>query len=69
MGKKGVKIRELATELGVTSRQITERCRVEGFVVQNSISKLSPEVERKVRTWCANDTRDDTRSTSSRSQG
>ena len=51
MAKSGVKIKELARELGVTSRQVIDRCRAEGLFVQNSITKLTAEQERQVREW------------------
>ncbi len=51
MAKSGIKVRTLARELGVTSRQILDRCRAEGVPVQNSITRLSPELERTIRAW------------------
>ena len=51
MAKKGMKVKELARELGVTSRAIVSRCRAEGFPVQNSITRLKPQMEQMVRTW------------------
>lgn len=51
MAKKGMKIKELATEFGVTSRQLIDRCRAEGMQVQNSITKLTPREVGRVRTW------------------
>ncbi len=51
MAKRGIKINELAKEIGVPSRQVLDRCRAEGIPVQNSISKLSPDIERLVREW------------------
>ncbi len=53
MAKKGIKIKDLARELGLTSRQLIDRCRAEGFPVQNSITKLNPQLERTVRSWFA----------------
>ena len=53
MAKKGIRIKELARELGVTSRQIINRCRAEGLPVQNSISRVSIEHERIIREWFA----------------
>lgn len=41
MPKKGVKIKELAQELGVTSRVLIDKCREAGIPAQNSITKLS----------------------------
>lgn len=49
--KKNIKLKDLARELGLTSRALIERCRAEGILVQNSISKLSPQQERQVRGW------------------
>lgn len=51
MATKGVKVKALAEELGITSRVIISRCRAEGFPVQNSITRLEPELERIVRAW------------------
>ncbi len=51
MAKKGIKVKEIAAELGVTSRVLIDRCRAAGMVVQNSITKLSVEQARTVREW------------------
>ena len=51
MAKKGIKVKDLARELAITSRQLIDRCRAEGIHVQNSITKLDPESERTVRSW------------------
>ncbi len=51
MAKKGIKIKELARELAVTSRELIDRCRVEGLTIQNSITKLDTDTERRVRAW------------------
>ncbi len=51
MTTKRVTVRQLAKELGVTSRQIIDRCRANGLPVQNSITGLKPDDERTVRTW------------------
>jgi hypothetical protein len=51
MAKRGVKVRDLARELGVTTRRVIDRCRAEGYHVQNGITKLSPDLERAVRAW------------------
>ena len=56
MAKKGIKVKDLAQELGITSRQLIDRCRAEGFPIQNSITKLNPELERTVRSWFASGT-------------
>ena len=53
MGKKGIKIKELAKELGVTSRELIDRCRAEGLPVQNSATKVRVELERVIRAWFA----------------
>ncbi len=53
MAQKGIKLKELAHELGLTSRQLIDRCRTEGVPVQNSITRLPPEQERRIRTWFA----------------
>lgn len=53
-GRKGIKLKDLARELGLTSRTLIDRCRAEGLFVQNSITKLNPEAERKVRGWFSN---------------
>ncbi len=53
MGGEGVKIKQLARELKVTSRQLIDRCRSEGLRVQNSITKLRPDQEALVRSWFA----------------
>jgi len=51
MAKKGVSVKQLARELGLTSRQVIDRCRAEGLAVQNSITKLDRDDEQRVRTW------------------
>ena len=51
MAKKGIKVMDLARELGVTSREVIDRCRAEGMAVQNSITKLNVDRERRVRGW------------------
>jgi len=56
MAKKGIKVKDLAHEVGITSRQLIDRCRAEGFPIQNSITKLNPELERTVRLWFAGGT-------------
>jgi hypothetical protein len=55
MAKKGVSIKELARELGLTSRQLIDRCRQAGIPAQNSITKLNVEAERRVRALVAAD--------------
>jgi len=51
MTTKRVTVKQLARELGVTSRQIIDRCRANGLPVQNSITRLKPDDERTVRMW------------------
>ena len=51
--KKGIKVRDLARELGLTSREVIDRCRAEGIFVQNSITKLDRAMESKVRALLA----------------
>ena len=58
MPKKGVKIKELAKELGMTAKRLLLRCREEGLQVQNSITKLPPQDERRIRSWFAEKTGD-----------
>jgi hypothetical protein len=55
MAKRGVKIKDLALELGLTSRELIDRCRAEGIPVQNSITKLAGEHEQAVRAWFSAD--------------
>jgi len=54
MPKNGIKIKELAREIGVTSRQLIHRCREEGIPVQNSITRLKSDIERQIRSWFEN---------------
>lgn len=58
MAKKGIKIKELAQELGVTSRELIDRCRAEGLTVQNSITKLDINTQRRIRAWFVNESYD-----------
>ena len=51
MAAERLKVKALAKELGVTSRAVIDRCRAEGFPVQNSISRLEPSLAEAVRTW------------------
>ena len=53
MAKNWTKVKDLARELGITSRRIIDRCHTEGFPVQNSVTRLRPELERSVRKWFA----------------
>jgi len=41
----------LARELGVTSRELINRCRAEGLFIQNSITKLDAGQVARVRAW------------------
>lgn len=51
MSETRMKIKELARNLGVSSRQLIERCKAEGLHVQNSVTKLRPNDVRRVRSW------------------
>ena len=51
MAKKGIKIKDLAKDLGLTSRSLIDRCRAEGVPIQNSITKLDRATEARVRGW------------------
>lgn len=51
MAKKGVKIKDLARELGVNSRTLLDRCRVAGWAVQNSVTKLTSDQVRQATDW------------------
>jgi hypothetical protein len=51
MATKGIKLKLLARELGLTSRQLIDRCRAEGVAVQNSITRLPADIEAIVRGW------------------
>ena len=55
MTKKGIRVKDLATKLGITSRTILSRCREQGIRVQNSIGRLSADDERTVRSWFSQD--------------
>ena len=44
-------VRRLARELGITPRELIDRCRAEGFFVQNGITKAKIELERRIRGW------------------
>ena len=55
MSKRWMKVKELSIELGVTSRAIVDRCREGGFTVQNSVTRLRPDIERAVREWFRED--------------
>lgn len=47
--KKGIKVKELARELGCTSRELIDRCRAAGIPVQNSITRLNRGSAEKAR--------------------
>jgi len=66
MSKQWIKVKDLSRELGVTSRAIIDRCREHGHPIQNSVARLSPDVERAVRTWfgCHDNTADRERANS-----
>lgn len=51
MAKKGIKIKDLAKELAVTSRDVISKCRAEGIPAQNSITRLGHAAERAVRAF------------------
>jgi len=51
VSKQWIKVKELSIELGVTSHAIIERCRDEGHTVQNSVTRLRPDIARAVRGW------------------
>ncbi|MFQ5413813.1 MAG: translation initiation factor IF-2 N-terminal domain-containing protein [Phycisphaerae bacterium] len=53
MASKHIKVNALARELGVPSHAIIARCRSAGMPVQNSVTKLTPDTERIIRTWYA----------------
>jgi len=55
MSKQWIKVKELSVELGVTSHAIIQRCRDEGHTVQNSVTRLRPDIERAARGWFAAD--------------
>lgn len=46
-----MKIKELAREIGLTSKQLIDRCSAEGLPVQNSVTKLRPDQVLLVRSW------------------
>lgn len=53
MVKKGPKIKELAQELGLTSRQLIDCCLEAGIPVQNSASRLDRASAERLRTLVA----------------
>ena len=53
MSKKWIKVKDLSIELDVTSHAIIQRCRDEGHMVQNSVTRLRPDIERALRGWFA----------------
>ena len=46
-----MKIKELASEIGLTSKQLIDRCNAAGLPVQNSVTKLRPDQVLLVRSW------------------
>jgi hypothetical protein len=59
MAAKGIKVKDLAKELGVSSRRVIDRCRAEGLSVQNSVTRLAPDKIRQVRSWFSDKPRSD----------
>ena len=53
-----IKIRELARELGVTSRVVIDRCREAGLPAQNSVTKLDRAQAQRVRMLFADNAAD-----------
>ncbi len=53
MTTKPIKVKQLAKELGVTSRRVIDLCREAGIPIQNSIAKLNADAERLVRAKIA----------------
>ncbi|MGB0715444.1 MAG: hypothetical protein ACPGXK_06175 [Phycisphaerae bacterium] len=51
MRKKGPRIRDLAREMGVTSKTLMLRCREEGIFAQNSITRVEPALVPTIRSW------------------
>ena len=51
MPKQRTKVKDLAREMGVTSRELINRCRAEGLFIQNSITKLDAGQVARVRAW------------------
>jgi len=54
MSKQWLNVKDLSRELGVTSRAIIDRCRENGHPIQNSVTRLRPDIERAVRAWFTN---------------
>ena len=50
---KGIRVNQLAKELGITSKEILEKCRAEGLAekVPNHMSVLSIGLAETVREW------------------
>lgn len=55
MSKQWIKVKALSRELGVTSHDIIVRCRNAGYDVQNSATRVKPDVEREIRGWFKED--------------
>ena len=49
--RQRIKIKELARELGVTSRRVIDWCRTVGIPAQNSIARLNPDAVLRVRAY------------------
>jgi hypothetical protein len=48
---KTPKVKELARELGISARELIDRCRAEGIWVQNSVTRLDRDVVPTIRAW------------------
>jgi len=59
MAKNGPKIKELAHELGVTARQLIDRCRSEGVSAQNSLTRIEPALVPRIKAWFTDDAETD----------
>ena len=51
MRRRGPKVKELARELGISARELIDRCRAEGIWVQNSVTRLDRDVVPTIRAW------------------
>ena len=50
MPNKSIKVKDLARELGTTSRNLVDSCRELGWTVQNSITRLTSQQAEQIRT-------------------
>jgi translation initiation factor IF-2 len=50
---KGIRVNQLAKELGVASKDILEKCRAEGVEIPNHMTVLSVGLSETVREWFA----------------